>query len=847
MAGTGEARCELRIGLVLYGGVSLAIYMAGAAQEILRLVRSWPPAAAPEPGRAGEGPYAALLRQASVRPVVDIIAGTSAGGLNGLILAKALACGAPDLAEAGRLWIEKAGAEALLHRPSPEALLRGEYLERQLWRALRRLDRRAEPGLAMQVPVLDLFLTATDLGGVGWEAGRDLGVRDVFGQPVRGRENLLLFHLRKRSPLPRAFPDDRGPRLGYERNDFTAPRPALARRRDRLLARLGRATSAFPVAFPPVRLQRDAVRRGGLPDLWPDDPAGPRERWLTDGGLLLNRPFPPVIRTVFGRVADRPVERVLLYLDPDPEPSGPEPRGGRPGLDRVLAAVAGLPWNEDIRRYIAEVREHNRRVRHYRRALLEGEASAGGPPAAGPAGMTAYRALRRQRLEEYYRTGFGAALVPAEAFLDALLDGTDRNGGPPADLDRLDPPYQQRRLQYLIHLVGTFYPRGGPPGDVAAIGRLEAMLWEVHELWRQVEWEIFHPGALPPGDPLRDAFEALAATSPGSGVPALRALAAAVRRRLKACERAAAERLEQAWQFASGLPGGATAARDGLAATLVRAWAGFAERDVLLFPLAEYGGLGEWDEVEVGRLSPAAPTSIRVQARRKLAGEILAHFGGFLDERWRRSDHMWGRLDTAELLIRLVAATAARHLPPAEAAALAQQVPELVAASHREILVEEAEALDGRALRALLRRLPAGGGLCAPDADRLPLPDLVARAPYEVLREYLERYHRVGEEGVLDLPAPRLARLGYRTIRNLARAVAAAGGGPRQSRFLLIPVALGLWLAGPVVGLGLLAAAGAARWLGRRRPPGADPGSGGSTGEVARDGRAMRPGGGSRT
>lgn len=824
MAGTGEARCELRIGLVLYGGVALAIYMAGAVQEILRLVRSWPQAAAPESGRAGEGPYAALLRQAAVRPVVDIIAGTSAGGLNGLLLAKALACGAPDLAEVGRLWVEKAGAEALLRRPDPEALLSGGYLERHLWRALRRLDRRADPGLAAQVPVLDLFLTATDLGGVGWEAERDLGARDVFGQPVRGRENLLLFHLRKRSPLPPAFPDDRGARLGYERNDFTAPGPALARRRDRVLARLGRATSAFPVAFPPVRLPREAVLRGGLPDLWRDDPARARERWLSDGGLLLNRPFPPVIRTVFGRVADRPVERVLLYLDPDPEPSGPEPRAGRPGLDRVLAAAAGLRWNEDIRRYLEEVREHNRRVRHYRRALLEAETSAGGPPAAGPVTLAAYRALRRQRLEEYYRVGFGTALAPAGAFLDALLDG-NRNGGPPADLDRLDPPYQQRRLQYLIHLVGTFYPRGGPPGDVAAIGRLEAMLWEVHELWREVEWEIFHPGALPPGDPLRHAFEAVAAAPPGSGVPALRALAAAVRRRLENCERAAAERLEQVWRFAAGLPGGATAAPDGLAAILVRAWAGFAERDVLLFPLAEYGGLGEWDEVEVGRLSPAAPTSIRVQARRKLAGEVLAHFGGFLDERWRRSDLLWGRLDTAELLIRLVAQTAARHLPPAEAAALAQRVPELVAACHREILVEEAEALDGRALRALVqRRLPAGGGLRAADTGRLSLPDLVARAPYEVLREYLERYHRVGEEGVLDLPATRLARLGYRATRNLARAVAAAGRGTGRTRFLVIPVALGLWLAGPVVGLGLLAAVGAARWLGRRRPPGADPG-----------------------
>ena len=35
-------------------------------------------------------------------------------------------------------------------------------------------------------------------------------------------------------------------------------------------------------------------------------------------------------------------------------------------------------------------------------------------------------------------------------------------------------------------------------------------------------------------------------------------------------------------------------------------------------------------------------------SQRKLGGNALAHFGGFLDENWRLNDILWGRLDTAE-------------------------------------------------------------------------------------------------------------------------------------------------------------------------------------------------------
>ncbi len=76
-----EPKNEIRIGLVLYGGVSLAIYIYGVVLEFLRVVRAWD---------LEDNDYSKILRKADSKIVVDIISGTSAGGINGVLLAKAL-------------------------------------------------------------------------------------------------------------------------------------------------------------------------------------------------------------------------------------------------------------------------------------------------------------------------------------------------------------------------------------------------------------------------------------------------------------------------------------------------------------------------------------------------------------------------------------------------------------------------------------------------------------------------------------------------------------------------------------------------------------------------------------
>src|SRR5215208_3097747 len=101
---------EVRFAVVMYGGVSLAIYINGIAQELLRLVRS----TAREQQNSFNGTeriyrkVSHLLADESLsmadlnklsadnaslpptRFLVDILSGTSAGGINGIFLAKAL-------------------------------------------------------------------------------------------------------------------------------------------------------------------------------------------------------------------------------------------------------------------------------------------------------------------------------------------------------------------------------------------------------------------------------------------------------------------------------------------------------------------------------------------------------------------------------------------------------------------------------------------------------------------------------------------------------------------------------------------------------------------------------------
>src|SRR5882757_5690279 len=83
---------ELRIAPVMTGGTSLAVWMGGATTELYRLARSRH-ADEPVANDAGLRAYRELLELTKSRPVVDVVTGTSAGGLNGSLIAAATVLG----------------------------------------------------------------------------------------------------------------------------------------------------------------------------------------------------------------------------------------------------------------------------------------------------------------------------------------------------------------------------------------------------------------------------------------------------------------------------------------------------------------------------------------------------------------------------------------------------------------------------------------------------------------------------------------------------------------------------------------------------------------------------------
>lgn len=126
---------ELRIALVCFGGASLAIYMHGITKEVLKLARASSALHsvanrkkrssvafadvrdASDPEFDTERIYFDLLRDVGrtvdLRVVVDIVAGASAGGINGVMLARALSHDLP-LGRLRDLWLENADITELL-------------------------------------------------------------------------------------------------------------------------------------------------------------------------------------------------------------------------------------------------------------------------------------------------------------------------------------------------------------------------------------------------------------------------------------------------------------------------------------------------------------------------------------------------------------------------------------------------------------------------------------------------------------------------------------------------------------------------------------------------------------
>lgn len=357
-----EFRKETRLGLVVYGGIALAIYMNGICREFYNAVR-------------GRGIYKLVKALTDSDIVVDIISGTSAGGINGVLLSYALTNSTEaevvDFADFAKIWRESGDILKLMRKPvssdlEVESVLNGEgYYQEQLVKAFEEAYQNKQTSSGnewvSEVNELDLFITGTDI------SGRIYQVFDDTGSVIEIKDHRAVFQLKHRPG----------------RNESFKP----SEETHQSLAKLCRITSCFPVAFPVVdvalktegRIDLNLAKWGQLEqrDLPKNEPEGGYKLYFVDGGVLDNRPFSYTIKEMYYRTAYRPVERSLFYIDPCPDRfvdntqfrnmSKPNP------LQIIGDSLVGIPMYESIGKDLESIKEHNEKVRRYNSLLRDAE------------------------------------------------------------------------------------------------------------------------------------------------------------------------------------------------------------------------------------------------------------------------------------------------------------------------------------------------------------------------------------------------------------------------------------------------------------------------------------------
>lgn len=426
---TAPRQKELRLALVCYGGVSLAIYMHGVTRELWKLLRASRARTAGEPAPEGDteavwtGFLESLAGTVDLRVICDIIAGASAGGLNGVLLGHAIATGA-SLEPLRDLWLDGADIERLLDPDArPRGLLGGRlaafYKEPVAWFAARQSATlaavddetvRAEIALKLARFVRSRWFRPP-LSGLGLVSMFDdaMDAMDAAGSGVPLIPPTLPLNLYvtatdwdgRRATLPIHSPPAVTEKEHRRLFTFEAPallavgtmgpRPqmpdrSLGDRPGLLLA--ARATASFPGAFPPATLGEIDQRLHLTGRSWPG-----RERWLAaqlpgdrppekvhliDGSVLNNAPFEPAIVAVRTRPANREVDRRFVYIDPKPGLGGPtDGFDGRPPgfFTTMLRALADIPREQPIRDSLDAINILSTRVQRIR-AVIDGMAPA---------------------------------------------------------------------------------------------------------------------------------------------------------------------------------------------------------------------------------------------------------------------------------------------------------------------------------------------------------------------------------------------------------------------------------------------------------------------------------------
>lgn len=404
---------ELRIALVCYGGISLAVYMHGVTKEIWKLARASRDFQSGVPSGAGsEQIYREIFERAAnehgvgLRFIPDILTGASAGGINAVFLAQAIHSG-HSLEPLTDLWLDNADVDRLLDPkarlwtwvtkfwapPVVELLLSrpgnvvSESVAPEMRKEVRHKLARFVRSRWFQPP-----FSGIDFSGLLYDAfsAMEAGVADgpllPPGHPLELSVTVTDFHgylqaLRLNSPPLVEESEHRLP-IGFRSRTPVEGGISIADTLELTLA--ARATASFPGAFPPLKLAeidrlaetrsltwdgREKFLQRVMPLHVADNTT--ESVFLVDGSVLVNAPFSEALNALAGRPSQREVDRRFVYIDPTPDSRWrKETEVEDVGFFKaILGSVSSIPREQPIRDNLELIQDMSREAAKMLRIL----------------------------------------------------------------------------------------------------------------------------------------------------------------------------------------------------------------------------------------------------------------------------------------------------------------------------------------------------------------------------------------------------------------------------------------------------------------------------------------------
>ena len=724
---------ELRIALVCYGGVSLAVYMHGVIKELWKLARA---SRAHHGGAVAEGGteavYLRLLarieRQSGLRLKVmtDIIAGASAGGINGIYLAQAIHSG-QSLEPLTDLWLERADVEVLidpdarpwsrvakfwamplvywlLKRPgnvvsasvAPETrsevrgklsrLIRSRWFEppfgglgfsRLLAEALDAMQHGPTdaPLLPPGHPI-DLFVTTTDF------KGHPEVLHLNSPAMIEESEHRVLIGFRALTP-------------GDSGHNLAAPLE---------LVLAARATASFPGAFPPLQLTEIDNLAAERKDPWHSRTAfvervlpehshrGDAEAVaLIDGSVLVNAPFAEAMAVLRDRPAQREVDRRFVYIDPHPDEVGGQRHSDTraPGFFAVIfGSLSSIPREQPVRDNLEAIAEASRQLTALKTIVdaLRPDVEAKVEKLFGRTLFLDSPTMRRlgnwrAKAQQAAATQAGYAFLAYGqvkfAQIVEELAAAIAHAAPELTVGGADPVAvrlnQWLALHGLDHITAM---RGGASAPTIAFFRDHDLGFRIRRLRllaRRLaeDWDDLDADAPEAREAVRAVvYQALALYFDREASGALGGDFGAIARDFDHDPGAVLSAIARRRQLPAtdlvvdGLLVQALAQMPReLKRRVLLTYLGFPFYDTVTLPLLRGEGSTEFEPAKVDRISPEDCNTIRPGgAHSVLRGTEFYNFGAFFSRAYRENDYLWGRLHGAERMIDLIASTMPRGM-----------------------------------------------------------------------------------------------------------------------------------------------------------------------------------------